>query len=143
MPGKVNPVAAESVNQAFYFIVGKNQSILHANEGASLELAIMFPMIAEGLISSLKLGIPVIQVFRQKCIENVTVNVARCTELLERSTAYATLLTPKLGYDLVSRIVKESLATGIPLRMLVLKEKLLTEQEFEELVGKESGDNVK
>lgn len=135
MPGKVNPVAAESINQAFYFIAGKNQSILQASEAASLELAVMFPVVAEGLISSLKLGTAAIRVFRQKCVELLTINEERCSELLERSTAYATLFTPKLGYDCVSTLVKESIATGVSFRELILKKELLTEKEFTEILA--------
>jgi len=134
MPGKVNPVAAESVNQAFYFIAGKNQSILQASEAASLELAVMFPVVAEGLIASLTLSISVISIFRQKCVDLLTVNVERCSQLLERSSAYATLLTPTLGYDLVSEVVKESVATGVSIHSLVLKKHLLSEKEFEKII---------
>lgn len=133
MPGKVNPVAAESINQTFYFIAGKNQTILQASEASCLQLAVMFPVIAESLISSLKLAISVIRVFRKKCIEQLEVRFDRCTELLEHSSAYATVLTPKLGYDVVSQVVKASIAEKKTIGELVVQKGLLTPQEFSEL----------
>ncbi len=135
MPGKVNPVAAESINQSFYFISGKNLSILQASEGASLELAVMFPAVAESILSSLKLSISVIRVFRLKCIDVLVVNTDRCLELLEHSTAYATALTPMLGYDVVSEAVKEAVKTKMSLRTVVLNKHLLTEEEFDQKEG--------
>ena len=134
MPGKVNPVAPESMNQIYYFISGKNQTIHQAAEGACLELAIMFPVIADSLISSLKLLSSGINMFADRCIAPLTVSEKRCKELLEKSTAFATLLTPVLGYDTVSEAVKKTNRDGTSLREIVLQEKLLTEKEFDAIV---------
>lgn len=134
MPGKVNPVLPESMNQIFYFISGKNQTIHQAAEGASLELAIMFPVISEAIISSLKLLTAGIEIFTTSCIQTIQANPDQCNKNLENSFAYATLLTPILGYDQVSVIVKEALQRNLSLRQIILEKKLLTEQEFEKVV---------
>lgn len=135
MPGKVNPVAAESMNQIFYYISGKNLTVHHASEAAQLELAIMFPVIADSIISSLKLLTSGIQVFADKCIATIHINEKRCLELLEKSTAYATLLTPILGYDTVSNAVKEAIKTHKSIRTIMVEKKLLTDEEFTAIVA--------
>ncbi len=134
MPGKVNPVIPESMNQVYYFISGKNLSLHQAAEASSLELAIMFPVVADSLLSSLKLLISAVKVFDEKCIRTLAVDKKRCQQLLEQSTAYATLLTPKLGYDKVSELVKEANASQKTLRETVLKNKVLNEKEFDMIV---------
>lgn len=131
MPGKVNPVALESMNQIYYFISGKNQTIHQAAEGACLELAIMFPVIADSLISSIKLLTSGMSVLQKHCISSLIVNEERCEELLEQSMAYATLLTPILGYDVMSNAVKKALKENKSIREIILSEQLLSEKEFE------------
>ncbi|MBI4008629.1 aspartate ammonia-lyase [Candidatus Roizmanbacteria bacterium] len=133
MPGKVNPVAPESMNQIYYVISGKNLTIHQAAEASCLELAIMFPVIADSLITSIKLLISGIEVFAKKCILTLKVNKERCKENLERSTAYATLLTPKFGYDKVSRLVQKALKENKTLREVILEEDILSEKEFDHI----------
>lgn len=134
MPGKVNPVIPEAVDQVFYFIAGKNATIQKASEDAHLELGIMFPILADSLINILKLIDSAIQVFDSKCISTLKVNPEKCLQHLETSTAYATLLTPVLGYDKVSKIVKKSVNQNKSIREIVLEEGLLSESEFEQAV---------
>ena len=134
MPGKVNPILPEAVNQLYYTVSGNNLTIEHASHASFLELANMFPILADRLISSLKLTDEILKQFSVKCVATIRVNEARCRELLERSSAYATLLAPVLGYDTVSAIVKESLKTGSSIRTLVLSKKLLSEAKFDEAV---------
>ena len=133
MPGKVNPVIPESINQIHYYISGKNLSIHEAAENANLELAVMFPVIADSLISILKMATSGVEVFAIKCIDLIKINEEKCRQHLESSTAYATLLIPKLGYDAVSGLVKEVINSGETLRGLCIKKGLLSEEEFEKL----------
>lgn len=107
MPGKVNPILPESVNQAYFLISGNNLSIEHAAHAAQLELGVMFPVIADRLIASLKLSQEVIQAFVDNCVASVVADEKKCLEHLKKSTAEAVLLTPQMGYDEVSRMVKE------------------------------------
>jgi len=134
MPGKVNPVIAETMNQTYYIVSGKNLSIHQAAEASHLELGIMLPVIADSLITILKLVDTALVLFADRGIKNIVVNRKRCLEHLEKSTAYSTLLTPRLGYDVVSKVVKESVKTGRTMREIILEKKLLTESELEKLL---------
>ncbi|MCL4363915.1 lyase family protein [Patescibacteria group bacterium] len=134
MPGKVNPVICETMNQIYFQVDGRNTTIHHAAENSHLELGVMLPAIADSLITMLKIVDSGLRLFADRGIKKIVVNEKRCLELLEKSTAYATLLSPKLGYDTVSKIVKEAVATGKTLRQVVLEKKLLTEKEFNKLL---------
>lgn len=134
MPGKVNPVIPESINQVYYFVLGKNQTIHQGARDSSLELALMFPIVADSIITSLKVVESAVRNFAERCISKVIANEKRCKELLERSTAYATLLTPRLGYDTVSTIVKEAVEENKTIREITLGRKLLTKKGFDEIV---------
>lgn len=135
MPGKVNPVMPETVNQLYYTVSGNNLTIEHAAHASFLELANMFPILADRLISSLKLSQEVLNQFTKKCVVSIRANEAHCKELLEKSTAYATLLSPVLGYDTVSAVVKESIKTGKSIRELVVLKGLMDEKKFDAVVN--------
>ena len=94
----------------------------------------MLPVLTDRLVESLKLTDELMPQFSKKCIDGIKANRARCKELLEKSTAYATLLSPKLGYDAVSVLVKESVKAGKTIRELVLEKKLMTNKEFDAVV---------
>ncbi len=134
MPGKVNPVLPETVNQLYFLISGNNLTIEHAAAAAQFELGVMFPIIADRLLQSLKLTSEVIEQFVKVCINKIKANPKRCKELLEKSTAYATLFSPKLGYDATAELVKESVKSGKTIRELVLGKKLMANKEFEAVV---------
>lgn len=134
MPGKVNPVIPESINQVYYYVLGKEQTIHQAARDSCLELALMSPIIADSIITSLKVSESAVHIFTKRCISNVVANRQRCKELLEQSTAYATLLTPHLGYDAVSRIVKEAIEKNKTIREIILQKKLLSEDKFDSIV---------
>ena len=136
MPGKVNPVIPESMNQMGYLIAGKNLTIQHAAENSCLELSLMFPVLADSLISILKLSASGVFIFGLHCVQHISAKPQRCKEHLENSTAYATLLVPKFGYDTFSRAVKDAVATGKQLRTIILQKKTLNPEEFDELVNK-------
>lgn len=135
MPGKVNPVIPEYINQVYYYLAGKNLTIERAAEGAVLELGIMFPVLADALISSLKIAIDAVRVLKEACIDTLMFDEDRCRDHLERSTAYATLLVPKLGYDKTSDCVKRAVKEGRTVREIVLEECLMDEKEFESITS--------
>lgn len=135
MPGKVNPVMPETVNQLYYLVSGNNISIEKAVAGAQMELGAMLPTIVEKLIESIKLTTEVIIQFDKLCIRGIKADEKKCLHYLENSTAYATLLVPRLGYDMVSEIVKKSVSTKKTLRDIVVGEKHLTEKEFERITN--------
>lgn len=135
MPGKVNPVLPEVVNQLYFMVSGNNVSIEQAAHAAQLELGAMFPLLADRLLSSLKVTSEVLQQFGINCIHTIRANEKKCKENLERSTAYATLLTPLLGYDVVNKMVKEANDSGKTIREVILKQQLLTEDELTRVIG--------
>ncbi len=134
MPGKVNPVMPETVNQLYYLVSGNNLSIEKAVESSQMELGVMLPIIVDKLIDSIKLTSEVINQFEILCIRGIKVNKEKCLDHLERSTAYATLLVPRLGYDLVSSLVRESLMSSKTLREIVINKKYLNEAEFNNII---------
>ena len=133
MPGKVNPVMPELVNQLYFIVSGNNLTIEHCVQAAQLELGVMFPAIADRLLQSIKLSTEVLNQFTKTCIQRIRANKTRCKQLLDASTAYATLLVPKLGYDAVSDAVKESIKSNKGFKEIILEKKLLTNKEFEAL----------
>jgi aspartate ammonia-lyase len=142
MPGKVNPILPETVNQFYYLISGNNLSIEHAAHAAQLELGVMFPILADRLLQSLTLSAEVLDKFALSCIRTLKANKENCRRHLEDSTAYATLLSPKLGYDVTSDLVKESVKGGKTIRELVLEKKLMTNKEFDALVKSFAARNL-
>jgi len=123
MPGKVNPVFLEVLNQLYFLVLGNDASIREAAHASQMELGVMTPIIADRLVSSGKL---ISQVFRQaadKCIARISADPERCREHLERSMAQATMLVPRLGYDRVSALVKEAVKKDLTLREVMDKKK--------------------
>lgn len=133
MPGKVNPVMPETVNQLYYLVSGNNLAIEKAVEGAQLELGVMIPIIIDKLIESTKLAAEVIRQFDKRCVRGIKADQARCRHHLENSTAYATLFAPLLGYDTVAEIVKKSIASGRTIREIIVGEKILSESKFNKI----------
>ncbi|MCX7996158.1 MAG: lyase family protein [Patescibacteria group bacterium] len=135
MPGKVNPVIPESMNQIHYYISGKNLTIHQAAEGAHLELGIMFPVIADSILSQLTVLNAGIAAFTENCILPMEADTQRCSKLLEESSAYATLLTPELGYDTVSRVVKKAIETKKTIRETLVEDGLIDQDRFDRIVS--------
>ncbi|MFZ2025864.1 MAG: lyase family protein [Microgenomates group bacterium] len=131
MPGKVNPIVCETMNQLYYQIAGRNLTIQLAAEGAHMELGVMLPAIVDALIVILKIATIGVKLFAEQGVKTMTVNIERGRELLEQSTAYSTLLTPKLGYDVMSEVVHEAIAKKSTLRDVIIRKKLLTNAEFD------------
>lgn len=134
MPGKINPVLPETINQLFFMVSGDATTIEHAAHASQLELGVMFPILADRLISSLKTTAGVLYQFSEHCIKTLVVNEDACTFHLEHSMAFATLLTPILGYDAVSAVVKEAKSTKKTLRQVVMDKQLLSEERFSQII---------
>lgn len=139
MPGKVNPVIPEVVNQIYFVLTGYEKTIECAAEASQLQLGIMFPILADYILNSLILAREGIAVFTQKCLTGIDMDAKRCRELLENSSAYATVLTPILGYDIVSRVVEKSNEKGVTILDILKEENLLTPRVSRALEG---GKNI-
>lgn len=142
MPGKVNPILPEAVNQLYFLVSGNNLAIEKAAEAAQLELGAMLPLITDRLIESLTLIDEVVSVFITRCIIGIRANHLRLQEHLEKSTSYATLLSPKIGYQTTADAVKQAIAENKPLRAVIIKERnLLTAKQFNQLMRLHKHEN--
>lgn len=127
MPGKVNPVVPEVVNQVAFQIIGYDLTITLASEAGQLQLNVMEPVIAYNILHSLELLTNAIDVLRTKCVVGITANAETCRKHLEASTAVATALTPAIGYERAADLAKEVLATGKTIREVLAEQPDLSE----------------
>ncbi|MBB3126206.1 aspartate ammonia-lyase [Paenibacillus rhizosphaerae] len=130
MPGKVNPVMCEVINQIAFQVIGNDHTICLASEAGQLELNVMEPVLVYNLLQSLEIMNQGFRVFREHCIEGIQANVERCREYVENSVGIITALNPHLGYEVVSRIAREAITTGKSVRELCLLYNVLTEEEL-------------
>ncbi len=130
MPGKVNPVICESVLQVCTRVFGNDATVTWAAANGNFELNVMMPVLAHALLESGRLLANVTNVFREKCVEGIQANVARCNELVEYSMAMVTSLAPIIGYDRAAEIAKESAKTGKTVREICREKKVLPEAEL-------------
>lgn len=129
MPGKVNPVILEMVNQACAHVMGKHLAVTIAGQNAPLQLNIMMPLLAHETLSSLSLLINCVETLRVSCVEGIVADEPRCLEQVERSLALVTPLALRIGYDRAAALAKEALATNQTIRELVLAQKLLSPED--------------
>ena len=135
MPGKVNPSIAEMVNQVCYQVMGCDVAIAMACEAGQLELNVMMPVIAWNALHSSRILRSAMTVFRSKCVEGITADAERARELLDRSTAVATALSPRIGYEATAEIAKEAVRTGKSIRQIARERGILTEAELDSLLS--------
>jgi aspartate ammonia-lyase len=134
MPGKVNPVMAEMLNMICFEVMGNDLTISMAGQAGQFELNVMMPVIAHDLTQSFMILTNGVRSFTQKLVVGIRANQDRCESLLGKSAAIALALNPFIGYDKAAEVAKEALATGVPLREIVLKKKLLTEKQLNEIL---------
>ena len=138
MPGKINPVIPESVAQAAMQVVANDQLLTQACMNGNLELNQFMPVVADTLLNSLQLLEQAATVFRNQCILGITANVETCRSRVLNSTAMITALIPQLGYEKCSEIAGIAREKKLGIREIVLQQKLLTEQTFEQLISPEA-----
>ncbi len=134
MPGKVNPVIPEVVNQVAFNIIGNDVTITLAAEAGQLELNAFEPIIFYNLFQSIDtLGFAV-ETFVDNCVTGITANEERCRELVENSVGTITVLSPTIGYEKAAKIAKKAILTGRSVRSILLEEKILTEEEVDRIL---------
>jgi aspartate ammonia-lyase len=138
MPGKVNPSVPEMVNQVCFQVMGCDATIAIACEAGQLELNVMMPVIAWNALHASTILREALKVFRLRCVDGIAADDARARELLDRSTAAATALSPYIGYAATAEIAKESVKSGKPIRAIVLERGLLDERRLDEILSVES-----
>jgi aspartate ammonia-lyase len=135
MPGKVNPSIPEMVNQVCFQVIGCDTTICAAAEGGQLELNVMMPVIAWNALHSSVILCNAMRVLRARCVEGIEADADRCGELLQRSTALATALSPYLGYAKTAEIAKASVESGRPIRDLVLERRLMDAPQLDRILS--------
>ena len=138
MPGKVNPVIPEVVNQIAYQVIGNDLTVTLAAEAGQLQLNAMEPVIVLNILQSMRMLIRGMSVLREKCVIGIEADRERCRELLEGSLVTVTALNPYIGYAAASRVAKEALKSRRSIRDVVLAEGLMTEAQLQEAFATEN-----
>ncbi len=134
MPGKVNPSIAEMVNQVVFQVIGNDATVAAAAEHGQLELNVMMPVIGHNLLGEIIILGNAARVLDERCIRGIEANREMAAHWVERSAALATALAPRIGYAEAAALTKRSLAEGVNIRELVLREKVLTAEEANEIL---------
>ena len=130
MPGKVNPVIAESVCQVAAQVIGNDAVITIGGMSGNFELNVMMPVMAHNLLQSITLLSNVVNVFTDKCIVGIKADKKRCEDMIEKSLAMCTVLAPIIGYDAAAKLAKEAYETGKTVREVALEKKIMPEAEL-------------
>jgi aspartate ammonia-lyase len=125
MPGKVNPSVPEMVNQVCFQVIGCDTTVCVAAEAGQLELNVMMPVIAWNALHASSILRAAMQALTTHCVDGIEADPERCRELLDRSTAVATALSPYIGYAATAEVAKEAVRTGKSIREIVLARGLL------------------
>jgi aspartate ammonia-lyase len=131
MPGKVNPVMPELINQIAFQVIGNDHTICLASEAGQLELNVMEPVLVFNLLQSISIMNNGFRSFTDHCLAGIEANEARLKENVEKSVGIITAVNPHLGYEVAARIAREATVTGKSVRELCLKYDVLSEEELD------------
>jgi aspartate ammonia-lyase len=138
MPGKVNPVIPEVVNQVCFDIIGGDLTVTMAAEAGQLQLNVFEPVIAFRLLAGISSLTNACVVLRERCVDGITANPERMRWFVEHSVGIVTALVPIIGYERSTEIAREALETGRGVYELVMERKLLTREELDRLLNPEA-----
>jgi aspartate ammonia-lyase len=138
MPGKVNPVIPEVVNQIAFKVIGNDFTVTLAAEAGQLELNVFEPVIVQSLFESIEMLKNGMETLVHKCIEGITANKEHCRQLVENSIGLVTALNPVLGYETSTALAKEALEKNRGVYELVLEKKLLSKDELDKILSPEN-----
>jgi fumarate hydratase class II len=131
-------VIPESLIQVSAQVIGNDSAITLAGLSGNFELNVMMPLIAYNLLQSIRLLANAVHNFSKRCIEGLEANRERCEEMIEKSLALATALTPKIGYDEAARIAKKAYERGRTIRQVVEEEGLFSKEDLNCLLDPQS-----
>ncbi|MFJ5713014.1 aspartate ammonia-lyase [Neobacillus sp. NPDC093127] len=131
MPGKVNPVMPELINQIAFQVIGNDHTICLASEAGQLELNVMEPVLVFNLLQSISIMNNGFRSFTDHCLSGIEANEVRLKEYVEKSVGIITAVNPHLGYEVAARIAREATITGKSVRELCLKYDVLSEEELD------------
>jgi len=134
MPGKVNPVMAESLCQVCAQVIGNDAAIVIGGQSGSLELNVMIPVMAHNLLESIQILSTVCSEFTDRCVRGITADEERARHNAEATAALATALAPVIGYDKAAELAKRSLKENRTLRELVVEEDLVDKDEIDRIL---------
>lgn len=138
MPGKVNPVIPEVMNQICYKVIGNELCVTMSGEAAQMELNAMEPVMAQCDFESVDLMINGFETLRTRCVEGITANAEKCRAYVHNSIGVVTALNPIIGYKNSTKIAKEALETGRSVYDLVLEHGILTKEELDTILAPEN-----
>lgn len=138
MPGKVNPVIPEVMNQISYKVIGNDLCVALCNEAAQMELNAMEPTMAQCCFESIEIMMNGFDVLRKYCVEGIKADAENCRNYIKGSIGIVTALNPIIGYKNSTKIAKEALATGKPVYDLVLEHGVLTKEELDTILSPEN-----
>ncbi len=131
MPGKVNPVMPEMINQVAFQVIGNDHTISLASEAGQLELNVMEPVLVFNLHQSISIMNNAFRVFTDRCLKTIEANEERLTAYVEKSVGLITAVNPHIGYEVAARIAREAIVKGRSVRELCLQYDVLTEEELD------------
>ncbi|VBB05439.1 fumarate lyases signature [Lucifera butyrica] len=131
MPGKVNPVIPETMNQVAFQVIGNDLAVSMAVEAGQFELNVMEPVMAYNLFNSLTILTNAVNTLNYKCVQGIKANVKHCNSMIDVSVGVVTALLPHIGYEQSSMIAKEALSTSRPIKEIVVSKGLLTAEQLE------------
>ncbi len=142
MPGKVNPVMVEAVNQVAFQVVGNDLTISLASEAGQFELNVMEPVLFFNLVQSIEMMTNVLKSFNDFCLKTITANEERLKDLVDNSVGIVTALAPHLGYEESSKLAKEVITSGKTVKELCLEKGIFEEPALVEILDGYSMTNV-
>jgi aspartate ammonia-lyase len=134
MPGKVNPVIPEVVNQVCYKVIGNDLTVTFAAEAGQLQLNVMEPVLSHAIMENIQFLCNALDTLREKCIVGITANKEVCLNMVKHSIGIVTALNPYIGYKNSTKIAKEALETGKSVYNLVLEQGLLTREQLDDIL---------
>jgi fumarate hydratase class II len=134
MPGKVNPVIPEALCQVCAQVIGNDTTITVCGMSGNFELNVMMPVMAHNLLQSIQLLGNAVKVFTQKCVNGLKAEEERCRDLIEKSLAMVTALSPRIGHDRAAGIAQEAYKTGKTIREIALQQRILPPRELAKIL---------
>ena len=138
MPGKINPVVAEAVNQVHKQVVGNDAAVSAGAAEGQVDLNLYKPVLAHNYLESASMIANAAEVFGERFVAKLEADEEHMQERVEQSMALATALNPAIGYDKASKVAKQALAEDKTIREVVLEEGYLTEEEADEVLDPEA-----
>lgn len=130
MPGKVNPVMAEMINQVAFQVIGNDHTICMASEAGQLELNVMEPVLVFNLLQSISIMNNAFYTFTNHCLAGIEANEAHLKEYVEKSVGVITAVNPHIGYEIAAGIAREAILSGRSVRELCMQQGALTEEQL-------------